>query len=214
MARNKHPEQTIEKILSTSLKLFSEKGYEKTTIQDIVDKLGMSKGAIYHHYKSKEDILYAIANSFYENNNIFKDIDDRKDLNGLEKIREVFKTQICNPDKIEMDVIAINLWKDPKLFVIDMKENLKEGGHLIAPYIEQGMQDGSMTTQDAKNASEVLLMLLNYWIFSPLTGFDPIQMKEKIHYFRFLCNSIGIPIINDEIEALAYVYVDTLIKKI
>ena len=37
MARNKHPEQTVQKILDVSLKLFGEKGYEKTTIQDIVD---------------------------------------------------------------------------------------------------------------------------------------------------------------------------------
>ena len=46
MARNKYPEQTVEKILEVSLKLFSEKGYEKTTMQDIVNALGMSKGAI------------------------------------------------------------------------------------------------------------------------------------------------------------------------
>ena len=62
MARNKHPEQTVQKILDVSLKLFGEKGYEKTTIQDIVDALGMSKGAIYHHFKSKDDIIEALGN--------------------------------------------------------------------------------------------------------------------------------------------------------
>ena len=53
MARNKHPEETVEKILDVSIRLFAEKGYERTTIQDITDALGMSKGAIYHHFKSK-----------------------------------------------------------------------------------------------------------------------------------------------------------------
>ena len=57
MARNKHPEETVAKILDVSMRLFTEQGYEHTTIQDIVDALGMSKGAIYHHFKSKEDIL-------------------------------------------------------------------------------------------------------------------------------------------------------------
>ena len=51
MARNKYPQRTVEKILEVSLALFNEKGYEKTTIQDIVNALGMSKGAIYHHFK-------------------------------------------------------------------------------------------------------------------------------------------------------------------
>ena len=57
MARNKYPEETQRKILDVSFRLFTEKGYDHTTIQDIVDALGMSKGAVYHHFKSKEDIL-------------------------------------------------------------------------------------------------------------------------------------------------------------
>lgn len=40
MARNKYPEQTVELILETARRLFLEKGYEATTIQDIVDGLG------------------------------------------------------------------------------------------------------------------------------------------------------------------------------
>ncbi len=56
MARNKYPEITVEKILDVSQRLFLEKGYDKTTIQDIVDELGgLSKGAIYHHFKSEYD---------------------------------------------------------------------------------------------------------------------------------------------------------------
>ena len=55
VARNKYPEVTLNRILDTALDLFIEKGYEQTTIQDIVDQLGdLSKGAIYHHFKSKE----------------------------------------------------------------------------------------------------------------------------------------------------------------
>ena len=46
MARNKHPEETVAKILDVSMRLFTEQGYEHTTIQDIVDALGMSKGAL------------------------------------------------------------------------------------------------------------------------------------------------------------------------
>ena len=49
MARNKYPELTVEKILEVSQRLFLEKGYEQTTIQDIVDNLGgLTKGAVYH----------------------------------------------------------------------------------------------------------------------------------------------------------------------
>ena len=53
MSRNKYPEETVERILDTAQRLFLEKGYEQTTIQDITDNLGgLTKGAIYHHFKS------------------------------------------------------------------------------------------------------------------------------------------------------------------
>ena len=62
MARNKYPEVTVEKILDVSQRLFLEKGYDATTIQDIVDDLGgLTKGALYHHFRSKEEIMVALS---------------------------------------------------------------------------------------------------------------------------------------------------------
>ena len=60
MARNKHPEETAQRILTTASKLFLEKGYEKTSLQDIIRETGLSKGAIYHHFSSKEAIFETI----------------------------------------------------------------------------------------------------------------------------------------------------------
>ena len=55
------PEKTYEKILEVSSKLFFEKGYENTSLQDIVNNLdGLTKGAVYHHFSSKDDILDAV----------------------------------------------------------------------------------------------------------------------------------------------------------
>ena len=52
MGRNRHPEQTLEKIVDVSAELFAKKGYEQTSIQDILDATGLSKGGLYHHFKS------------------------------------------------------------------------------------------------------------------------------------------------------------------
>ena len=82
MARNKYPELTVEKILDVAKKLFLEKGYDQTTIQDIVDELGgLTKGAIYHHFKSKEDIMNALENKMFLNNNPFNEIEKQSHLN-------------------------------------------------------------------------------------------------------------------------------------
>ena len=50
------------KVLSTALKLFSERGYFNTSIHDIRREAGVSTGAIYHHFQNKE----ALAKSLYE----------------------------------------------------------------------------------------------------------------------------------------------------
>ena len=47
MARNKYPEETVQLILDVAFRLFMKKGYEHTSVQDIIDQLGgLSKGAI------------------------------------------------------------------------------------------------------------------------------------------------------------------------
>ena len=45
MARNKHPEETVQRILTTASKLFLEKGYEKTSLQDIIRETGTVTGS-------------------------------------------------------------------------------------------------------------------------------------------------------------------------
>ena len=51
---------TKEKILFTALRLFAQDGYEAVSTSDIAGELGMTKGALYKHYKNKQDILDSI----------------------------------------------------------------------------------------------------------------------------------------------------------
>ena len=51
---------TRERILDIALDLFSVQGYDKTSIREISDKLGLSKASIYYHFPSKEEILVSL----------------------------------------------------------------------------------------------------------------------------------------------------------
>lgn len=102
MARNKYPEETVARILDVSLKLFLEKGYENTTIQDIIDALGnLSKGAIYHHFKSKEDILEAVCDQrlFAGVEALMNEVVTDKRLNGREKLTRMFTASLQNTEQ-------------------------------------------------------------------------------------------------------------------
>lgn len=68
MARKTKEEaqQTRNDILSAALNLFYEQGYTKTKLTDIADSLGLSKGAIYWHFKSKDDLFLTLMNNIDE----------------------------------------------------------------------------------------------------------------------------------------------------
>ena len=84
MARNRNSHETRKKILEVSKNLFLEKGFDNTSIQDIIDGLGgLTKGVIYHHFESKYDILQTIIS---ENNQEILNYNWRGNT-GLEKIQ-------------------------------------------------------------------------------------------------------------------------------
>ena len=88
MARNKHPEQTVQLILETAARLFAQKGYDETSMQDIMDATHLSKGTIYHHFLSKLDILLRISDQILTvNEDMLGKIRDQTGLTGAEKLR-------------------------------------------------------------------------------------------------------------------------------
>ena len=95
VGRNKHPELTVQKILDTAERLFIKKGYDHTSLQDIIESTGLSKGGIYHHFASKEAILIAVADRIGNHNTaVLAEIRDRKGLTVAEKVREMFRTAV------------------------------------------------------------------------------------------------------------------------
>lgn len=64
MARiSKNPEERRKELVDTALGLFLDRGYEQTTVSDIVKKLGLAQGTFYYHFKSKAEILDAVVDS-------------------------------------------------------------------------------------------------------------------------------------------------------
>ncbi|MER6394497.1 MULTISPECIES: helix-turn-helix domain-containing protein [unclassified Kitasatospora] len=54
---------TRARIVAVALELFSEQGYEQTSLREIADRLGVTKAALYYHFKTKDDIVHGIVQS-------------------------------------------------------------------------------------------------------------------------------------------------------
>ena len=188
MARNKHPEETVAKILDVSMRLFTEQGYEHTTIQDIVDALGMSKGAIYHHFKSKEDILDRITDRYYENLEWFSDPAKLPGRNGLEKLRHAFRHFLTDPAKREVDRLAIHhIVKNPKIALLTLESTFRDAAPYVEGMIRLGMADGSLPgVTHPHEIAEVVMLLTNVW-----TGMFPGSREEFAAKLRFMYGNLG-----------------------
>lgn len=204
MARNKYPEETRNLIIDTAAKLFVEKGYEHTSIQDIINHLGgLSKGAIYHHFKSKDEILNAVADKLYAGSEeAMNEIKQRKDLTGLEKLRMVFQTSLNSPAHDELFTAAPNMLDNPQFLSLFMRNSVQqEAPAMIVPILEEGIADGSICTDYPKELSEVLMLLGNLWLNPLVYHCDTLQLMNKMRFFQHLLRVLGLDIIDDEMFA-------------
>ncbi|MDU5336822.1 TetR/AcrR family transcriptional regulator [Enterococcus sp.] len=200
MARNKYPEETINKILDVSMELFLEKGYEHTSIQDIVNNLGgLSKGAIYHHFKSKEDILDGVMNKLYQNNanetDHLRQLEKNKNMTGLQKLQSLFTTALESPRQDDMFQMAPDFLKNPQMLAMQLEGIYKESvPHFVQPIIEEGVADGSIKTDYPKELAEMILLLINIWLIPLVHDEDPSSVANRFALFQEMMTKLGIEI--------------------
>jgi len=56
---------TRSRMQKVALELFAEQGYEKTSLREIAERLGVTKAALYYHFKSKEDIVHSFTDDYF-----------------------------------------------------------------------------------------------------------------------------------------------------
>ncbi|MFF2154806.1 TetR/AcrR family transcriptional regulator [Paenibacillus chitinolyticus] len=201
MARNKYPEETINQILTVALNLFIQKGYEQTSIQDIINELGgLTKGAIYHHFKSKEEILQAVTDHLFQGvDDMLSSVRDDKELNGLEKLRKISHVSLDNPAQNELASVAPNLLRNPKMLAAQIENIIDKAVPIyIQPIIEQGMRDGSIRTDYPRELSEVLVILTNIWLNPAVIQASPEMMLRKLRFFDEILKGLGLDLFDKQ----------------
>ena len=202
MARNKHPEETVELILDVAFRLFMEKGYEHTSIQDIISGLGgLSKGAIYHHFRSKDDILMAVTDRMTaQSNQMLAAIRDRSDLNGREKLKRIFKESISRPVQNDIFTVAPNFHDNPKLLFSLLHDTIDEvAPNYILPIIRQGISDGTIEAENPEQLAELILLAANVWMNPMIFDSSVEESCRKFMVFARMLQGFGLDILDDEI---------------
>lgn len=195
-------ENTKNKIIDVACKLFITKGYEETRISDIITGLdGLTKGAIYHYFDSKEDIFNAVVNEIGNKNiTLFDEIKNDTKLSGAEKLSKIVKSSFDNKNMETITEISPNLLGNPKLlsaFILEMKEVTIPS--YIMPIINEGIRDGSIRTKYPNELSEMIVVLLNLWLNPLIFKDENFKLSNKMKIINTMLKEFDIELFDKEL---------------
>lgn len=200
MPRNKYPEQTVEKILDAAAQLFAQKGYQNTTLQDIIEQTKLSKGAVYHHFRSKEEIAQRVGDRLGEQMwEPLRRIREDAAMTGLQKLQAVFEASFAEGRQQQIADTLPYLSEDPKLLVMEW-QNIEQrlAPQYIAPIIRQGMADGSIQAEDADALAEALFVLADLWLSPQTRPTTAQQQRGRNAVFQQMTRALGLELLTDE----------------
>ncbi len=159
MARSvKAPAVRRAELLDAANQLFQTKGYAVTTVDDIVQAVGVAKGTFYYYFKSKEAILTALVDQLMQKMVIgSQQIADKPDLNAIEKIVEIAKLQGKMMEKEEFVVIQMYLPENQKLNDKVNVEVVLLFSPIWAAVVEQGNREGVFQVEDPLSTCQFIL---------------------------------------------------------
>ena len=164
VARKNNPEGARSQILDAALRLFSEKGYEATTMQNIVDLSGMSRGAIYYHFKDKTEIYQSLYESLSRKPfAYFEEIEKDRSLPADQRMENFFLHLISSPEKNVYEG-AIRSHKNPNLVEMTLRISVLEASKYLETLIEEGIEEGIYAPVDARMIAELFCISIDMWL--------------------------------------------------
>ncbi len=110
-----------EEIIKKSLELFAEKGYENTSVSDILKEVEISKGGLYHYFASKEEILDNISEQFADTITGYVEANMSESMTNVQKLKIIEDAKGEVSDEMKTALLGIIKLSDP--YIISVFEN-------------------------------------------------------------------------------------------
>ena len=204
MPRHDPDQKTKQDILDAAIRLFDEKGLENVKVEDVVKEVGVTRGAFYHYFKSREELIIGVMYKSFECNNPYLLAYKQQGLNSLEKLGFAAKLSLRSHFDMSdsMRVQIKKLSNDPIVF----KSEIIFQVTIMATYIEkllvEGNKDGSMNVVFPKQASQTIAWLVASWLSPYLLDVSYEEYIDKISFFEQLTTSLGVPVMDKELKEI------------
>ncbi len=165
-------------------KLFLEKGYEETSIEDILHASGLSKGGFYHYFKSKEEVITESIGNLMENSLLaLQPIIEDSERNAIEKLKLFMekKTELQNPKKDYAKYLSMIMKSD---FILYKYYTLLAQRYVepLAKIIEQGAREGVFSVRYPSETADILLRAVTSL---PQSIYSEEYLKDEIRHSSY-----------------------------
>ena len=151
-------------ILNAAQMLFHQKGYENTSINDVLESVGIAKGTFYYYFKSKEDLLDSVAELLaLRALEVLEKIEKEKGLNAVDKLNKMFEVagrfKVANKELL-MNIFEI-MYRDENIRLTHKiyQRGIAIYGPIFSRVIKQGVAEGLFNTQFDDEMGELLIRL-------------------------------------------------------
>ena len=149
--------KTKRKIFETSMKLFAEKGYDATSIEEITSVVGVAKGTLYYHFSSKEEIFYFLIDEGMKLLQNSITIKTSQKSSSIEKLKSVILIQLKVLYKYEdfITIILSQIWgNEPRNQ--ECKKYVTQYLQIVENIVREGINNKEIINVDPETiASEI-----------------------------------------------------------
>ena len=176
-----------DQILDTSLQLFMKKGFDATSISDILSQLDIARGTLYYHFESKEAIMDAIIERLL--NQVLEKIEKlmtNDSLSQAEKFMGFFAS--INLTQLTGDEEIVDYFNQPQNALFHEKSNrllIQKLAPVLAQIISEGIEAGLFDTPYPAETAELILVGITGFVDSKDSPVEENQTNRRMESFLY-----------------------------
>ena len=179
----KKPAERRLEITETAQRLFLDKGYESTSLNDVIAELGVAKGTVYHYFKSKEELLDAVVQ--HMSTQYLKSIESKVSNDTGDAVHKLKNlTQNMNvSEQWKGKIQKLHLSSNMGLHVRLLGSLVRGLAPIMAAIIEQGCEEGVFNTLYPLEAAELLLSGLQFITDTGVYPWTEAELTRRVSAF-------------------------------
>ncbi len=170
--------QRKDEILDAAQTLFVTKGYQATTIEDILKAVGIAKGTLYHHFSGKEEVLRGLVRRTVGQAVERARAIAASDLSALEKLGAVVASAQVEGQSAEL-IEEFHTQDNSEFHLLSIVEMVKGLTPILADVVSEGAEKGVFTTDDPFGTVEILLTAGGFLLDVGIFGGDAAEVGRR-----------------------------------